>query len=249
MDFDSLASEVFRFEGWDFSAFEGRIFEEPTPWDYPALVASAARQAAAMADMGTGGGEFFKELLEELGTQSPQYVTATESWEPNLPVARTRLAPLGVNVVAFTDDSRLPFRDNELDLVVNKHESFDPTEVKRVLQPDGRFLTQQVGGRDLSEINARLGAQPLDYSDWTLEAAVDGLRAAGFVIEKAEEALIDTWFGDVGALVGFLQVIDWQVPNFSVDAYRDQLRRIHEEILADGPLLAQAHRFLIQAHS
>ncbi len=59
--------------------------------------------------------------------------------------------------------------------------------------------------------------------------------------------MVETCFADIGTLVGFLRVIEWQVPDFSVEKYRDQLRRIHEQMLGEGPLIVHAHRFLIQA--
>lgn len=230
MGFDALVNEGFAFEGWDFSVFGDRISQEPTPWDYQALAADAARDSISMADMGTGGGEFLAELLDILGDEAPHRSTATEAWEPNVPMAKTLLERRGVNVVAVTDDSQLPLADGEFDLVINRHESFDPVEVQRILQPGGCFLTQQVGGRNLAAINAALGTPPPAHSSWSLEPATQRLRENGFVIERAQEAMVETRFSDIGALVGFLRVITWQVPGFSVERYRDQLHHLHDRI-------------------
>jgi hypothetical protein len=40
----------------------------------------------------------------------------------------------------------------------------------------------------------------------------------------------------------------WIVPHFTVDAYLGPLRSLHEQIQANGPFVAQAQRFLIEAH-
>jgi hypothetical protein len=50
-----------------------------------------------------------------------------------------------------------------------------------------------------------------------------------------------------GALVHFLRKVIWTVPDFMVERYRDQLARPHERIETDGPFVANAQRFLIEA--
>ncbi len=153
MNFDVLVDEAFDFTGWDFSVFGERVAEGRTSWDYTAMVADAARNSTSMLDMGTGGGELLHQLLGELGDEAPTQISPTEAWTPNVPIARRLLEPSGVTVVPFSDDSELPFENAEFDLVLNKHEAFDPAELKRILKPGSVFLTQQVGGRDLSAIN------------------------------------------------------------------------------------------------
>jgi hypothetical protein len=37
------------------------------------------------------------------------------------------------------------------------------------------------------------------------------------------------------------------VPGFTVEAYRDRLRELHELIEADGPFVAYSSRYLIEA--
>ena len=39
----------------------------------------------------------------------------------------------------------------------------------------------------------------------------------------------------------------WIVPGFTVEAYRDRLADLHERIRIDGPFVAHAQRFLIEA--
>src|SRR5579859_8194497 len=95
-DFDALLSEVMAapVAGWGFTWVEDRTSTTHTPWSYEELVAERASGARAMLDMGTGGGE----VLSSLAARARSTV-ATEAWEPNVPVARARLAPLGIEVV------------------------------------------------------------------------------------------------------------------------------------------------------
>lgn len=54
-------------------------------------------------------------------------------------------------------------------------------------------------------------------------------------------------FHDVGAVVWFLRKVIWLVPGFTVDAYRDRLRELHELMEAEGPFVAHSSRYLIEA--
>lgn len=54
-------------------------------------------------------------------------------------------------------------------------------------------------------------------------------------------------FGDIGAVVYLLRKVIWTVPDFTVDAYGDQLRRLHDRIRQDGPLVVHSTRTLIEA--
>jgi len=61
------------------------------------------------------------------------------------------------------------------------------------------------------------------------------------------EQSLRTVFNDVGAVVYFLRKVLWTVPGFTVARYREPLRRLHEKIQAEGPFVAHAQRFLIEA--
>jgi hypothetical protein len=52
---------------------------------------------------------------------------------------------------------------------------------------------------------------------------------------------------DVGAVVHFLRKVLWTVPGFTVQAYRGRLAALHQQIQAQGPFVAHAQRFLIEA--
>lgn len=237
-----LEAEQAHFSGWDFSYLKDRLVEEAPPWKYRPIVASAMAHAQSLLDMGTGGGEFLA-MLPDL----PTHTWATEAYPPNIPLARQRLEPLGVRVVEFQDDDRLPFSAEVFDLIINRHESYCSPEVWRILKPGGGFITQQVGGCDNIELNEQLGADvDPEYIDWNRQQAAEELRAAGFRIARQEEALSRTVFHDVGAVVYYLKAIPWQIPGFTVEFYRDRLRRLHDRMATGDPLVIHSHRFLIQ---
>jgi SAM-dependent methyltransferase len=243
-NFDQLADEALAqdFSGWDFSWLHGRWHEEEPSWNYRELVQSALLHAESLLDMGTGGGEFLASL-----SGRPAMTFATESYAPNIPIARARLEPLGVKVLAIESDEALPLPDRSLDLAINRHESYWIPELLRILKPGGTFLTQQVGALDCIQINEFLNAPTdSDAAVWMLENEIRQLEEAGFQILRAEEAFLDSIFDDIGAVVFFLKIIGWQIPDFSIEKYRDRLLAMNEQIKDQGPFHAKAHRFLIK---
>lgn len=118
-------------QGWDFSWFDGRASEQRPSWGYAELMGRQMTAAGSALDLQTGGGEVLAGI-----PHSPALLCATESWPPNVRIARANLAPLGGRVVQAEDGQPLPFRSESFDLVVSRH----PTvvlwnEIARVLRP------------------------------------------------------------------------------------------------------------------
>ncbi|AET59396.1 SAM-dependent methyltransferase [Paenibacillus terrae HPL-003] len=234
------------FSGWDFSFISdtGRVASEPLDWSYVSKAMTFIHTSKAMLDMGTGGGELLSRLRP-----FPEIVYATEAYAPNIPVAKERLEPLGVRVMAIDDDNSLPFDDAGFDLVLNKHESFSPAEVRRILRPSGTFLTQQVGGLDCVGINDRMEAPYSEYADWSLSQAITDLESNGFEIVEQREQFPIQRFYDIGALVYYLKAIEWQIADFQPEGYMEQLYGLHLDIQRDGYWDVKQHRFLIHARA
>lgn len=255
MSFEELAAqaEAAPFEGWDLAWIDGRWWEESPPWDYGDIARALLRSCRRVLDMGTGGGEFLLSLRDDL----PEFMLATEAYPPNIDLGRSRLAPLGVAVVGIPEASlhhipsqdevyRLPAADGSLDVVLCRHESFDASEVARVLRRGGTVLTQQVGARNFAGLNERFGVPP-SYPDWTLRTARTQIEAAGLTVRRAEEWVGDAGFRDVGALVYYLRAVPWQAAGVAPERMDAELRRMHEEMAAGRPLQLETNRFLLVA--
>ncbi|PTA47455.1 class I SAM-dependent methyltransferase [Micromonospora sp. RP3T] len=244
--FDELVAEAKAapVEGWGFSWLAGRATEERPPSGYARLVGARLTAVDAALDIDTGGGE----VLAEAASAPPPLLVATEAWPPNVSVARRTLSRVGGHVVQVGDRSPLPFRDAAFDLVVSRHPvdtRWD--EVARVLRPGGSFLSQQIGPgtvRELSE--AILGPLPPPEHRHP-EHAVTAAEATGLTVVDLRTATLRTVFQDIGAVVWFLRKVVWTVPGFTVDRHRAALRRLDERIRAEGPAVAHARRFLIEA--
>ena len=233
-------------DGWDFSWFEGRASEERPSWGYARSLVPRIASAGAVLDIQTGGGEVLAEALTAAG--APGRVAATESWPPNLVLARSRLQPFSALVVEVPDDAALPFGGGAFDLVVSRH----PTvviwpEIARVLCPGATYLSQQVGAGSNRELtDFMMGPQPVSGRRAPARAVAGAERAGLEVIDLRTETLAVRFY-DVGAVVYFLRKVVWTVPDFTVGGYRDRLVAMHQHIAHSGSFVSHAERFLIEA--
>lgn len=231
-------------KGWDFSHLHGRYTEEENlPWDYEAIVRSHLSPEKALLDMGTGGGEFLLTLKHP-----PAMTIVTEGYPPNAELCRERLAPLGIRVVEADGEDPLPLPDNAFDLVINRHESYNIPELRRILKPGGLFITQQVGednDRDLAELLLPGTEKPFPGLNAVKQAR--RFREAGFTVLHSEEAFRPIRFFDVGALVWFARVIPWEFPGFSVKACFGRLLEAQRILEEKGEIRGMTHRFLLVA--
>jgi SAM-dependent methyltransferase len=270
--FDELIAEgdAVPLAGWDFSWFHGRATEERPAWGYARLLSGRLPRAQAVLDVQTGGGEVLAGALraaapgpgaaergpeaaergQEAAADGPAVLAATESWPPNVALARRNLAPFGGDVAEVADDARLPFPPASFDLVVSRH----PTqviwpEIARVLAPGGAYFSQQVGAGSNRELtDFIMGPQPVDPVR-SPQAAVAAATAAGLDVVDLREQALRVEFFDVAAVVHFLKKVLWTVPGFAVDGYREPLGRMHEHIQASGSFVCHSRRFLIEARS
>lgn len=238
-----MTSEV-EIKGWDFSTLfnTGRMKETPLPWDYSQIVKQHMQQADTMLDMGTGGGEFLSSLVP-----LPNNTYATEGYEPNVKIAEENLSAYNVKVISCYNDNALPFEDNFFDLIINRHEFYESKEVYRILKPGGKFITQQVSGNCDDTIINLFGGKMPDEKDWSLQNAAENLQAAGFEITESTESAGHTLFYDVNALISYIKVINWLIPDFTKEKYSTSLDKVKNIIEQNGYFSSTLDRFLIIA--
>lgn len=233
------------FSGWDFARLTatGRMQDAPLGWNYRSIVKRNMQGIRSILDMGTGGGELYATLQP-----FPTSAFATEGYEPNVAVAKAKLEPLGVQVFPVDGEDVMPFEDQSLDLIINRHESYLPSEISRLLTPGGKFITQQVGGKDNLDLNRLLGAPiPQTYLHWNLAYAVNQVEEAGLLILEQKEEMSFTRFYDIGAIAYYLKVIEWQIHDFTVEQYAEPLFDLHRKIEEVGYIDIPTHRFLVIA--
>lgn len=231
------------FKGWDFSYLENRWDNEELHWKYEEILKKYLKSNYKLLDMGTGGGEFLLSLNHPYNNTS-----VTEKWTPNVELCKQKLEPLGIEVKQVFNDSQLPFEENTFDIIINRHESFDINEVRRVLKPKGIFITQQVGGQNNEILSKALikGFTPL-YEDNTLENNQKKLESNLFEILYANEYFPYLRFKDIGAVVYFAKIIEWEFPDFSVENCFDELCKLNEDMKDKGYVESIEHRYIIVA--
>jgi len=233
--------------GWDFSWLDGRATEERPSWGYARMLASRLAGPSSVLDIQTGGGEVFAEVLNQVADR-PQHLAATESWSPNVEIARRNLGALGVSVVEVPDDAALPLPSEAFDLVISRH----PTqtiwnEIARVLRPGGAYFSQQVGAGSNRELTDFMTGPHTVSEERSTDRTISMAMQAGLEVVELREETLRTVFYDVGAVVYFLRKVPWTVPAFSAEAYKRQLSTMHALIEREGCFVAHSRRFLIEA--
>lgn len=250
MDTESLKAlwkreeEQAHIRGWDFSHINDRYEEEgDLPWDYRALIHTHLKKGMELLDMDTGGGEFLLSLGHPYG-----HTAATEGYPPNVELCRERLIPLGIDLREMADCSRMPFEDARFDMVINRHGNYCISELWRVLKGGGLFITEQVGeDNDRELVELLLPGTPKPFPGLNLGEQEALFRRTGFEILEGDECFRPIRFYDVGALVWFARIIEWEFPGFSVDACFDRLLEAEQTLREQGVVEGQIHRYMLVA--
>jgi len=236
-----LSEESVAFHGWDFSHLDGRTEAETLPWDYREIITRYLRHEYRLLDMGTGGGEFLLSL-----NHPPLNTCVTEAYLSNYRLCVEQLAPLGITVRQISYDEIIPYGDEEFDIVLNRHTSFDAHEVFRVLKPNGVFITQQVGEENNRALSKFLidGFKP-PFIHHNLATNHSLLHDAGFTVLQSGECYPSLKFFDIGAIVYFAKIIEWEFPGFSVQRCFDALLGLQEIIEEKAFVESRGHRFYL----
>lgn len=236
--------EIAHIHGWDFSHLEGRYTEQDDlPWDYRAVIGEYLRPEMKILDIDTGGGEFLLSL-----NHPHENTAATENFPPNVELCKEVLLPLGIDFRAGGGKEKLPFDDDSFDMVINRHGDFHAKEIYRVMKPGGLFITQQVGAENDRElVDLLCGETDMPFPDQYLSITTPKFKDAGFAILRGEEAFRPIRFFDVGALVWFARIIQWEFPDFSVDTHLENLLIAQKVLEEHGTIDGRIHRFLLVA--
>lgn len=231
--------------GWDFSHLSGRYTEEnDLPWNYRTIILKHLRPEMKLLDLDTGGGEFLLSLNHPASNTS-----ATESFPPNVELCKKVLLPLGIDFRTASARNALPFGDAQFDLVINRHGEFNEHEIHRILKPGGLFITQQVGAENDRElVNLLLPEKnDLPFPEQYLSTVSARFKSAGFDILTEDECFRPIKFYDVGALVWFARIIEWEFPGFSVNHCMPELIKAQQLLESNGCIEGRIHRFLLIA--
>lgn len=237
--------ECAHIHGWDFSHINDRYTEETDlPWNYEQIVRSYLKNEHKLLDIDTGGGEFLLSLEHPF-----ENTAATEGYPPNVKLCSETLTPLGISFREMRHYDKMPFDDNRFDIIINRHGNYDVGELYRTLKPNGIFITEQVGSlNDRALVELLLTDRPSPpFPKATLEIQSQLFEKAGFKILRGEETFRPIKFFDVGALVWFARIIEWEFSGFSVEKCFENLLRAQKILEENGSVDGTIHRYLIVA--
>lgn len=244
--FDDLIAEADRASvgEWDFTWLDGRAVEERPSWRYFDRVAERARSVASILELQAGTGSMIGRLPE-----LPPLAVATEGFAPSIEIAAPRLRRRHVHLVVTSQTiAALPLRETTFELVITRHPvTVWWEEIARVLRPRGIYLAQHVGPHSLRDL-AEVFVDPWpETSERDPDVESRAAHDVGLMVTDVRLERTPVVFYDVGAVVYFLRLVPWIVPDFTVGRYRTQLRHLHEKIQRDGSFETTSSRTLIEA--
>ncbi len=228
--------------GWDFSYLDNRWESEELPWDYFQIVKKFLKPNDKLLDIGTGGGEVLLTFNHPY-----ENTTVTEGYKPNYELCLKKLEPLGIKVLNYVGDEIFKeIEDNQFDIIINRHESYNEQELYRILKPNGVFITQQVGAFNNKELATFFDESHIDsFPEMTLDKSIRRLKENGFDIIDSKEYFPVLKFYDLGAIAYFAKIIEWEFINFRVKENIDKFLILQEELKRNGYVSSKEHRFII----
>ena len=234
---------IARIYGWNFSHIDGKYLEEELSWNYKNIINKYLKPNDILLDIDTGGGEFLLSL-----NHLCDKTYATEGYPPNVELCKNRLLSLGINFFEVTDYSKMPFKNEQFDIIINRHGKYNIQELHRILKKDGIFITQQVGeDNDRELVELLLPNTPKQFKGLNLTHQKRLFLNQGFSIIDEKEDFKSIKFFDVGALIWFAKIIQWEFIDFSVDKCYNQLLKAQNILESNGSINGTIHRYLIVA--
>lgn len=236
-ELDEIRARVAPRQGWDFSRMADR--RAPVPWDYPDIVDEHLGPEVDVLDIGTGGGELLRSFARRIRTGLGIDI------DPGMvEVARTsgRRAP---NVDFRVGSDRLDDVPESFHVILDRHAPFSLDAVSAHLEPDGVFITQQVGERNMANVKRALAQEPTDAPLHPRMFVGTGLELADF-----REYDVEYVVSDIDSLVFWLGALDLQ--HADVDGVRavedaETLNDILRENVTRDGFVTNEHRYLAVA--
>jgi SAM-dependent methyltransferase len=236
-ELDNLIVNVSARSGWDFSSMN--VTRAPVSWEYLDEVRKLLKPTDHLLDIGTGGGELFLQLADNIA-----YGLGTDIDPTMIDIAEKNAN--GLSYVSFrVSDNTLKNIDEQFDVITNRHAPLDIDAIKSHLKTDGTFITQQVGEKNMMNIKEvlNLTSQEATVSKDVLES--EGMHCIGFY-EYNVEYLVK----DIESLIFWLNALDMLHSDISgADAIKnvDVLNTILDGNVTEHGFVTNEHRYLVVA--
>jgi len=221
--------------GWDFSHMKTR--RQTVPWDYIEVVKKYVAKTDKVLDIGTGGGERFNTLAE--------YIKEGVGVDVDEDMIQKANESCPQNMVYLCDGKELKKVVNEFDIVVNRHAPFDTASITDHLRDDGYFITQQVGEKNMSNIQAVIGTNSRPPSITRAHFKGEALEVVAFLEYDVYYDVLN-----IESLIFWLNALDMVHTGMEGSLAIQELGKLNQ-ILAtgveDGVFRTNEHRYLVIA--
>jgi SAM-dependent methyltransferase len=250
-ELNRIANDVRERRGWDFSSLQAE--KDLVPWDYLKVATRFLRPSSQVLDLGTGGGEKLIGLAPSFGGG-----LGIDGSQEMIRVARENLPPRLACKLRFEvmRAEALDVQDEDFDVVLNRHCPVFAEQIVRVLQPDGYFVTQQVGARNQASIFEAFGwgSNGEFVSDYHRERGeqppsdLDSLGAEferlGCIIAARGEYDARFWIKDVSSLVFQLKAAPYP-EEFDPARHWRQVNHLLAQSVSPRGIETNEHRWLL----
>jgi len=238
--YDKVGSEI----GWDFS--QVKYTSEGVGWEFYDEVVKRSSKTDKLLDIGTGGGEKVLKIAENF-----QLVAGIDVSDGMIKTARKNLLNSEVTNAGFfvMDAEKIQFPDRGFNIISCRHSDFSPTEIFRLLDEGGCFISQQVGEADKLNLKKFFGrGQNYGVKDGTtMRDYVEHLKAAGFSRVETREYDATEYYERPEDLI-FLLKHTPTIPNFGqVAGDFDKLDEFIKQNFSSKGIKTNSKRFLIIA--
>lgn len=211
------------------------------PWDYAAVVSEHVDPRSDVLDIGTGGGERLLSFAPMIGSG------LGIDLDPEMVAVATVNGRCEPKVSFRVSSHELENVSETFDVALNRHAPFSLHAVEGRLRPDGVFITQQVGERNMGNIKRVLGQEAA-----TVPISEDMFAGTGLTLVEFREYDVEYIVKDVESLVFWLSALDYLHADIAgADATTDAevFNAILDGNITDAGFVTNEHRYLAIARA
>ena len=236
-ELDKILSKINDRVGWDFSSMN--IARDPVPWDYVTEVQKRITSDMDVLDIGTGGGERFIGLAD--GFKDGLGIDV----DPEMIDIAMKNAKDTSNIHFMVADTSLENILKKFDVILNRHAPYNLDSVAKHLKPNGVFITQQVGEKNMLNIKKVLGQESA-----TPTITKTGFESSELEVVEFQEYNVKYVVQDIESLVFWLKALDMLHADIATDTAIQQsniLNEILENNVDEQGFTTNEHRYLVVA--
>ena len=155
-----------------------------------------------------------------------------------------KLADRNVKVTKLTNEGKLPFKDERIDVIVNELSNYDKYDLYRVVKPGGYIIVNQMGSDNYKElINIFLPFKL--HGRWDREASCQTLSDIGLEIIDSVEEHGYVRFDTLASFIQFMKGIT--KADITQDRFMNFYSHVLKQIKDKKYFELTTHRFMVVA--